>query len=182
MSSMSGLNKKQRQARARTAAEARWNGSSAHLAPRGNSPDQAFGQALVAAEKRLAEALNEQNYHASGYHRVNREIPQLQRIVAALRGQAGVSDPHYARAPQYQPPVPNYSVEQVMGDAPIPVQTPQQPYIPEPQPANPPHPRPAAHPLAGGGAIGVIPEEAAVQDEDQFLNEKTTGLPGGTWR
>jgi hypothetical protein len=131
-----------------------------------------FGAALVAAEKMLADATDQRNFHASEYHRYNREIPRLQRTVEALRNQQSIVSGEAEVKPQYMPMEPGYGIAQVLSDAPIPMaaQTSQE-GIPNLEM------QPKRHVLAGGGAVGVQLEEEP--DEDIFL--KDANLPGGNW-
>ena len=132
-----------------------------------------FGAALVAAEKRLAEALDEQNEYAIQYYKVSQEIPKLERTVAALRNQQSTISVTPSR-PQFIP-APDYTLEQAVSDYPIPIIA--NPNGEIPLPLNPSVPRPP-RPNGGGGAVDMVLTEP--EDEDQFL--KNSGLPAGEWK
>lgn len=122
-----------------------------------------FSSALKMAEKRLAKAIQERAEAGAKYAVLSAEIPSLQRIIAAL------SHPGFETAM-----VPHISLEQIVGDQPLPYMNPSQPR-PVPMPA-------AAHPVtsqsrAMGGAIGVELQEE--DNDNKFL--ETSGVADGQW-
>jgi hypothetical protein len=115
---------------------------------------------------------------AATYAVLSAEIPSLQRLIVALRNPLGVLSeyPGTALAP--------LTLEQIVGDQPLPYQNPPRREAQYAPPVIPVIPIPAAlHPAttagrAGGGAIGeVLPDET--EDEDQFLRE--SAVAGGEW-
>ena len=186
---MLSMSKAERQLLGRQAAEARWGGqkqaaaakpkagSRRSAAKRGGAKarvfakaDKVFGVALVAAERRLAKAIEERARAASTWAVLNAEIPSLQRTIAALRNQQNPAnaEPSYeqqlpdgSRAGVPSPAgTPNYDLAAVVSDAPV----------------------PALHPLrasrAAGGAIGVdLADEG--DDEDRFLRDSS--VAAGQW-
>jgi hypothetical protein len=145
------------------------NAKSAKKKP--SSPRE-FVSALKTAEKRLVKAIQERAEAGAKYAVVSAEIPSLQRLIAALRNPlGGVSGYDPAQAP--------ISLEQIVGDQPLPYANPPRavpapvPAIPVPQQLHPANQQGRAQ----GGAIGV--ELAEEQDEDAFL--KGSAVAGGEW-
>lgn len=201
---MAALNPKQRKSLARKAAAARWDKAKMtktrkRSGPR--SPRNAFGAALVQAQKQLAEAQSQLTYHLSEYHRLRAEIPALMQIVNAFQGtQQGPQMTAYYPMPGVQPPAPvqvpppDYSLDTVLSDSPIPTfPDPSMTFVMPPPPAPTPParpptpsmtqmPRPPLPQRGGGGAIGKPLEE---ENENQLLDEaeKDPKSPtaGGRW-
>jgi hypothetical protein len=143
--------------------------------PNARRETRVFGIALMAAENRLARAIEERARAAATWAVLNAEIPSLQRTIAALRNQQNPNAP----AQGYEMTLPDgsgyqsnasYGLPQVISDAPVPVVAPQQ--------AAMTHARAVAASRVGGGAVesdlGVTGD-----DEDQFLN--ASGMAGGNW-
>ena len=149
--------------------------------------DRIYGIALMAAEKRLASAIEERACAASTWAVRNAEIPSLQRTIAALRNQQNPAAPvqgYEMTLPDgsltgYPPnagPV-GYSIDTVLSDAPVPFVRPA-PVPAQPQPEIVAPARSLAASRAGGGAIGVNLGDPS-DDEDRFLNDSS--VADGVW-
>jgi hypothetical protein len=143
--------------------------------PNARRETRVFGIALMAAEKRLARAIEERARAAATWAVLNAEIPSLQRTIAALRNQQNPNT-----SPQgyemtlpdgsgYQPNA-SYGLPQVISDAPVPLVAPQQ--------AAAASARALAASRVGGGAVESDLGDAS-DDEDKFLN--ASGMAGGNW-
>lgn len=208
---MAALSPNQRKSLARKAAKARWGKDEMPAKKRTKkSPSRSrntYADALVQAQQQLAEAQQQLGFHQFEYNRLRNEIPALMRTVQALQAlnqpqaspqsypgpQLGYYPPGAAPQPTAAPLPPNYGMDTVMSDVPIPVAFGPEPSMtfvmppapPPVPPANPPvpsmveMPRPPLPPRGGGGAIGKPLEE----DENQFLNEAATNTApaGGEW-
>jgi len=213
------LTPKKRSAIARKAAKARWENTDVRQksktarksAPRAQR--NTFGEALYEAQHQLAEAVNQLAYHQQEYNRLRTEIPNLQRMVNALQAHQGQTQEQY-RGPQINyypqgyapsqgpaPLPPDYSLDTILSDQPLPTDQPTNAgypnppsmtfVMPPPPPAIPAHaptpsmvemPRPPLPPRGGGGAIGKPLED---ENENQFLDEAERDLKnaaGGGWK
>jgi hypothetical protein len=126
-----------------------------------------FASALKVAEKQLAKAIQDRQEAANKYAVASATIPSLMRIVSALKNPAGP-------VPGEPPAV---SLEQIVGDGPVPYQNPPRaavPAIPVPQQLHPANQQGRAQ---GGAVGGVDLEEEA--DENQFLRDSP--IASGEW-
>ena len=196
------LSAKERRDIASKAARARWSGATMNKRRKTNRQRQrnTFGDALVQAQQQLAEAQNQLNYHHYEYNRLKVEIPNLMRTVQALQQLQGQPQvPQYPGAqiayypqpsqPNGAQPLPlNYSLDTIMSDAPLIPGDPSMTFVMPPAPpsippAHPPTPsmvempKPPLPPRGGGGAVGK-----PIEDEDEDLHLKNSGLPGGEWK
>jgi hypothetical protein len=142
-----------------------------------SSSPREFSSALKMAEKRLSKAIQERAEAGARYAVLNAEIPSLQRIIAALQHPAG-----YLPGYESSNIVPNFTLEQIVGDQPLGYQNPpppqQVPARAAPLSFLPPDVHPAnVQSRAMGGAIGI---EIPVDDnENAFL--EGSGVAGGDW-
>ena len=157
---MESLTRAQRKALAGKAAQARWGKTKPPAKKPGRGPKLAgmyaapavFGKALVAAENRFAEALQERAYHANMTAILDAEIPSLVQTIAALKNSQGL------QAPQVSAILPGDLALAGAGSIPAP----QQP----------------RRTRAQGGTMEVnLGDE---EDEDKFLKDSMVG--GGQWR
>jgi hypothetical protein len=173
---------KAKRAKAQAAKAASKPAPKAAVAKKKAQAPREFSSALKTAEKRLAKAILERAEAAAKYAVLSAEIPSLQRIILALKNPLGMVE--FPGAPSYGM-VSAPTLEQIVGDQPLPYVNPPRRDIPaQPEPV-PVIPVPQVlHPAntmgrAGGGAIGVELEETAGEDEDQFL--KDSPVAGGQW-
>ena len=119
-----------------------------------NPMPKEFNTALVAAERRLAKAIEERAKAANAWAVLQAEIPFLERTIAVLRGHPVTLPP--AAVPNFAStfPLPNSWEKPAVQ---------HQPQISKAQ----------------GGAVANINLSGPEDDEDRFLRE--SGLPSGEW-